>query len=210
MFPERGDVMISIARKGMPLWSTRQSVQRAELFAASMAIDHQATRLCAGLTEKQLTWSPRPQKWSIAQNLAHLRITTDVFLPGVDGILAASREQNLFSQGPFALSLYGKVITSYLGSRPLIKLKAPASIQPRLLASPLGELQGFLDSQYRLRQRIEAAEGLHLTALRFSSPMVSYLRVNLLEFFFATNAHAHHHLQQAGFLRQALLLAPNE
>jgi len=197
--------MLSIAQRGMSLWRSGQSIQRVELRVASMAIDRAAEQLCDGLTEQQLTWSPRPEKWSIVENLAHLRITTEVFLPRVDSVLAASRIQNLFSEGPFALSLYGRVIVSYLGPRPFIKLKAPSPIQPRLLASPVAELQGFLESQRQLRQRIETAAGIHLTALRFPSPMVSCLRVNLLEFFFAVNAHARRHLRQAGCVRKALL-----
>jgi hypothetical protein len=172
-----------------------------------MAIDRDAEQLCAGLTEEQLSWSPRLKKWSIAENLAHLRITTEVFLPAVDGVLAASRQQNLFSDGPFALNLYGRMIVLYLGPQPFLRLKAPLPIQPRLLASPLAELRDFLESQCQLRQRIEAAAGIHLTALRFPSPMVSCLRVNLLEFFFAVNAHARRHLRQAGSVRKALLRA---
>jgi hypothetical protein len=199
--------MLSITQRGVPLWRTGQPVQRLGLRAASMAIDREAEQLCAGLTENQLTWSPGPKKWSIAENLAHLRITTQVFLPAVDSVLAASRQQKLFSDGPFALNLYGTMIVLYLGPQPFLKLKAPLPIQPRLLASPVAELQGFLESQCQLRQRIEAAAGIHLTALRFPSPMVTCLRVNLLEFFFAVNAHARRHMRQAGSVRKALLRA---
>src|SRR5271155_4190030 len=46
-----------------------------ELCEAVSAIGAAATELCTGLNAQQLSWRPQPQKWSIAQNLAHLRTT---------------------------------------------------------------------------------------------------------------------------------------
>jgi hypothetical protein len=65
-------------------------------------------------------------------------------------------------------------------------------------------LEHFLTSQAAIRQRIADADGLDLTALRFPSPVASYFRVNLLEFFSAFNAHSRRHLWQANNVRRAL------
>ena len=201
--------MLSVTGQFIHSAGRARVVQPWELHAASAAIDAAASELCAGLIEAQLSWSPGPGKWSIIQNLAHLRTTTEVFLPGVDDALAASSKRNLRSEGPYTLSLYGRVIVWHLEgptlkSRPFIRLKAPEAIWPSTLQSPAVELQSFLASQAALRQRMEAAAGLHLTALRFPSPLVSYFRVNLLEFFSAVNAHSRRHLRQGLRLRQAL------
>ena len=51
-----------------------------DLSASMDLINTAAARLCDGLTAKQLSWRPLPEKWSIAQNLAHLRTTAQVFL----------------------------------------------------------------------------------------------------------------------------------
>jgi hypothetical protein len=201
--------MLSVRGKFIHLANWDHGVRPGELHAASLAIDGGAIQLCAGLTEDQLSWSPSPSRWSIAQNLAHLRTTTEVFLPAVDAALAISRNLNLRSIGPFTLSLYGRVLVWHMESSPIIKLQAPEAIRPRLLDSPASELQNFLLSQSALRQRMEAAAGLHLTALRFPSPLVSCFRVNLLEFFSLFNAHARRHLRQGGNLRRALLSSPN-
>ena len=175
-----------------------------ELSEAALAVDAEVEKLCAGLSEEQLSWCPRPGRWSIAQNLAHLRTTTEVFLPAVDSALKASRILGLSSEGPFVLSPFGRLIVWRMDARPIVKMRAPKILRPRLLGPAASELEYFLTSQQALRERIAEAHGLDLTAWRFSSPVASYFRVNLLEFFSALNAHSRRHLWQAGNVRQAL------
>jgi hypothetical protein len=175
-----------------------------ELREATLAVDLEAINLYAGLSEEQLSWSPHPGRWSIAQNLSHLRRTTEVFLPAVDATLEASRKRNLHSPGPFRLNLYGRFMLWRMDSRPILKMRAPKAIRPRLLGSCAAELDHFLIAQAALRQRIEDAEGFHLTAIRFPSPLASCVRVNLLEFFSLCNAHSRRHLRQATRVRQVL------
>ena len=179
-------------------------VRTVELREATVAVDMEAIDLYDGLSEEQLSWSPRPGRWSIAQNLSHLRRTTEVFLPAVDAALEASRNRKLHSSGPFTLNLYGRFIVWRMESRPILKIRAPKAIRPRLLGSCAAELDHFLLAQAALRQRIEEAEGFHLTAVRFSSPLASCVRVNLLEFFSLCNAHSRRHLRQANQVRRAL------
>jgi hypothetical protein len=183
---------------------TDNRVKTVELREATLAVDLEAIQLCAGLSEEQLSWSPRPGRWSIAQNLSHLRRTTEVFLPAVDTTLEASRNLKLHSPGPFRLNLYGRLMVWRMESRPILKMRAPKAIRPRLLGSCAAELDHFLIAQAALRQRIEDAEGFHLTAIRFPSPLASCVRVNLLEFFSLCNAHSRRHLRQANRVRQAL------
>ena len=125
-----------------------------ELSEATLAVDAEAVKLCAELSEEQLSWQPRPGSWSIAQNLAHLRTTTEVFLPAVDSALEASRKLTLHSDGPFTLNLFGRVMVWRMDSRPIIKMQAPRPIRPRLLGSPALELEHFLISQAAIRRRL--------------------------------------------------------
>jgi hypothetical protein len=175
-----------------------------ELSEAALAVDAEARTLCDGLSEEQLSWRPRAGRWSIAQNLAHLRTTTEVFLPAVDSALEASRIMGLRGEGPFVLGPFGRLIVWRMDARPIIKMQAPMILRPRLLSSPALELEHFLTSQVAIRQRIAEADGLDLTAWRFPSPVASYFRVNLLEFFSAFNAHSRRHLWQANKVRRAI------
>jgi hypothetical protein len=179
-----------------------------ELSEAALAVDAEARKLCAGLAEEQLSWRPKPGSWSIAQNLAHLRATAEVFLPAVDSAIEASRIMGLRSEGPFVLSPFGRLIVWRMEARPMIRMQAPKILRPRLLSSAGSELEHFLLSQEAFRQRIAEANGLDLIALRFPSPVASYFRGNLLEFFSAFNAHSRRHLWQANKVRRAMSSTP--
>jgi DinB superfamily len=177
----------------------------AALYDAVTDVRAEATRLCFGMSEEQLVWRPEPHRWSMAENLAHLRATTEVFLPAVDHALASLRTRKLFSNGSARLGFYGRALVWSMEGRPVIKMRAPKAIQPHLLGSPAAELDLFLDSQAALQQRIAESDGLSLTAFRFPSPLVRCLRVNLLEFFSTFNAHSRRHLRQADKVRRQIL-----
>jgi hypothetical protein len=196
--------VLGVSDRFFPLTDRIHSATTVELSEAALAVDAGITKLCAGLSEEQLSWRPRPGRWSIAENLAHLRTTTEVFLPVVDSALEASRKLKLHGEGPFTLNLYGRLLVWGMEARPVVKMQAPKRIWPKLLSSPASELEHFLISQVALRRRIADADGLDLTALRFPSPVANYFRVNLLEFFSAFNAHSRRHLWQANKVRRAM------
>jgi hypothetical protein len=199
--------MLSVTHRFFNLAAQSDIAKTVELSQAMLAVDSQVTELCAGLTEEQLSWSSSPGKWSIAQNLAHLRRTTEVFLPVVDSALDATKNLKLYGDGPFRLKYYGRLLVWRTEGRPIIRMQAPKPLRPRLLDSPNLELEQFLISQAAMRRRVEDAHGLNLTAIRFPSPVASYLRVNLLEFFCVFNAHSRRHLRQINNVRQVVPLA---
>jgi hypothetical protein len=199
--------MLSVTHRFFNLAAQSDIAKTVELSQAMLAVDSQATELCAGLSEEQLSWSSSPGKWSIAQNLAHLRRTTEVFLPVVDSALDATKNLKLYGDGPFRLKYYGRLLVWRTEGRPIIRMQAPKPLRPRLLDSPDLELEQFLSSQAAMRRRVEDAHGLNLTAIRFPSPVASYLRVNLLEFFCVFNAHSRRHLRQMKNVRRVMPLA---
>jgi hypothetical protein len=185
-----------------PTLTYRANVAKtAELCEAISAVEAEATRLCRGMSEEQLAWRPQPRRWSIAENLAHVRATAEVFLPAVDGALVAIRRLSPHSGGSCELGFYGRALVWTMECRPLIKMRAPESIRPQLRDSPASELERFLISQEAIRQRITDADGLDLTGFRFPSPLLRCFRVNLLEFFSTFNAHSRRHLRQADKVR---------
>jgi hypothetical protein len=171
------------------------------------AVNTAATALCEGLSAVQLAWRPHPAKWSIAENLLHLSTTTEVFLPAVDHAILESRRKNLLDEGPFRLGFYGRILVWYVEPPPAIRLPAPKALQPLFSGSPERALENFLALQSAMMQRLADAAGLNLVGLRFPSPLASYIRMNLLEFFSVFNGHSRRHLWQATNVRRELQTA---
>lgn len=169
-----------------------------------LAVNTEATALCDGLTADQLAWRPHPAKWSIAENLIHLCITTEVFIPAVDHAMMECRRRKLLDAGPFRLGWYGRLLVRYVEPPPLIRLPAPRILRPQMSGSPDRALESFLAWQSTMTLRMEGADGLNLTALRFPSPLASYIRMTLLEFFSVFNGHSRRHLWQAVNVRREM------
>ena len=84
-----------------------------------------------------------------------------------------------------------------MDARPIIKMQAPRSLQPRLLSSTCFGVGAF---SYLAGSHQAAHRGCRWLASHGSSisiPLARYFRVNLLEFFSAFNAHSRRHLRQA-------------
>ena len=168
------------------------------------ATNAKAVVLCRGLEGEQLAWRERPGRWSIAEILLHLEITTHVCLPSVDQAIDEARRKKLHGAGPFNIGMMGRLFVWYVEPPPAIKLPSPRVLIP-MLQGPADEvLPRFLRSQQLMLQRLEAANGIHLTRARFISPFASFVRMNLLALFSVFTAHERRHLWQASNLRQQL------
>lgn len=168
------------------------------------ALDAQAAGLCAGLSEAQLGWRPEPGRWSIAENLWHLRTTSRVFAPAADRAIEEARQKKLFSPGPFRLTRMGRFFVWWVEPPPVVRLPAPKPLRPQV-EGPAGDaLAAFLESQQWMLQRIEAASGLDLNRARVISPIASYIRMDLLALFCVFAGHGRRHLWQAGNVRRQL------
>jgi hypothetical protein len=169
------------------------------------SVNSQALALCEGFGDKELKHRSNPRKWSIAENLIHLRRTTETFLPWADHAIAETRGRGMLSDGPYPLGAYGSILVWYVEPPPVIRLPAPAALMPLLSGSLAGALPAFLESQQWMLQRMDESAGLDLTALRFGSPLAKYVRMNLLEFFCVFNGHSRRHIWQAENVRRQIL-----
>ena len=173
---------------------------RAELDA----VNAEAQRLVAGLSEEQIAQRPQPGRWSLAEIFVHLNLTAQIYFPEIDRAIEEGRARGLTGEGPFKLDLVGKLFVNYLEPPYRMKTKAPAMIRP-LLQGPAGEaLPQFLRSQELVVKRLEAANGLDLGKVKFVSPLASVLKMNLLAPFAVLTSHQRRHLWQGWKVREEI------
>jgi hypothetical protein len=168
------------------------------------AVNEDATRLFAGLTQEQLVWRPQSGRWSIAENLAHLNLTTQTTIPALEFALRGAREKRLRATGPYDLGVMGSLFVLYLEPPYRMKSKAPAAIRPCLQGPAPETLPQFLRSQELILKCMESAEGLDLARARFTSPFASVLRMSVIAAFCTATAHQRRHLWAAWQVRKQL------
>jgi hypothetical protein len=173
---------------------------RAELDA----VNAEAQRLAAGLSEEKLAQRPQPGRWSLAEIFVHLNLTAQIYFPEIDRAIEEGHAKGLIGGGPFKLDLMGKLFVKYLEPPYRMKTKAPGTIKP-LLQGPAGEaLPQFLRSQELVVKRLEAANGLDLARVKFVSPLASVLKMNLLAPFAVLTSHQRRHLWQGWKVREEI------
>lgn len=188
-----------MVRHGMKL-----APQLEQIRSEAEAIDRQAAELCAGLGESELAWRSDPGRWSIAENLQHLRQTTELYLPAVDRAIADARARQLVGEGPFSPGLFGRLFLWYTEPPPKLKSPAPKVVRPILEGRASDVLPQFLEAQRRMLERVESANGIDLAAARVVSPLSSLLKMNLLAVFMVWTGHSRRHLWQASKVRALL------
>lgn len=166
------------------------------------AVDADAQKLCSGLTEEQLSRRPQPGKWSIAENLAHLNITTQAYLPFIQRATERARDRGLSGTGPFDLGSMGKWFVSYLEPPFRVKTKAPKAIRPILQGPASDALPQFLRCNEVFLKQVESAEGIDLGRAVFVSPFSNLLRMKLIAAFATVTAHDRRHLWTIARIRE--------
>lgn len=175
-----------------------------EVRAEIAAVNSDARKLCEGLSEEQLSWRPHPGKWSIAENLVHLNITTQTYVPNIQRSMQLARERGVQGSGAFDLGLIGKWFVQYLEPPFRVRTKAPKMIRPLLQGPATDALPQFLRCQEMLLKQVNAAEGVDLGRAVFVSPFTGLLRMKLIAAFATITAHDRRHLWTITRIREEL------
>lgn len=162
------------------------------------AIKTEARELTRGLSDAQFNWRPAPGSWSIAECLAHLNLTGQVYLPRLERSMRAARTQGLTGEGPFRHGWFGNFFVRRL-EPPVkrFKVKAPKIVAPlpeHLLAVVL---PAFISLQDQFVKKLHEARGLDLARVKINSPFSSLIKFSLGQVFALLAAHERRHLWQA-------------
>ena len=164
-----------------------------------------ATEIVAGLYPDQLTVRSEPGKWSVAECLVHLNLTSEAFLPILRTACDEARANSLLGEGPFKMDRMGKLLKWSLEPPPRLRFNTKAHFQP-LIFEPLNRvLPGFTHLQDELNQTLDTANGLDLGRVKLSSPFSNRIQYNLLTCFTLIAAHQRRHLWQAEEVKKWVL-----
>lgn len=145
------------------------------------------------------TWAVRmhPERWSVAECLAHLNLTSAAMLPAVATAMDEARSRG----GPVPArprhSPLGWLLWRSLGPPVRFRTATTAPFVPQSVA-PAGELVAeFERLQEILMTQLRAADGLPIDRVRLASPFNVRVRYNLYSCFAIVARHQHRHLWQA-------------
>lgn len=158
-----------------------------------------------GLAERvpAAAWAVRadPARWSVAECVAHLNLTSEAMLPGMARAADAARALGDTAPARLRHSPLGWLLWRSLGPPVRFRTTTPAAFVPQGVAPGEELVAEFERLQEMLMTQLRAVDGLPIHRVRLVSPFNARVRYNLYSCFAIVARHQHRHLWQAEQVR---------
>ena len=154
-------------------------------------------RLVATVPEGSWAQRPEAHRWSVAECVAHLNITSAAFVPLLKEGLARARAIGGPAPERYRRDLVGWLLWKYTGPPVRVRVKTPPSFEPANCPAPRDLAEEFARWQDAQIACVKEADGLPIQRVRITSPFNARLRYNLFAGFGILPRHQHQHLWQA-------------
>lgn len=141
------------------------------------------------------TVRPKAQSWSAAECIAHLSISTDMFLPVVRKAIDEGRKKKKKPHTP-KMDLLGRVLAWFLEPPIRKRVKTSAPFVPKSTRAKAEAFGEFASLQEKLIDLLREAREADFQT-KIVSPFDKRVRYNLLSAFRIVAAHERRHLWQA-------------
>lgn len=140
---------------------------------------------------------PHPDRWSPAECVEHLNLTTRAFLPLLDAALDAARQLDAPRPARYRHDPLGWLLWRMMGPPVRIRARTPAPFVPVPRAEPAASLADFDHLQDDLLRRTAAADGLPIDRVRVPSPFSARASYTAYSALAILPRHQQRHLWQA-------------
>lgn len=156
-----------------------------------------AWQLVKSTDPRFFTVRPHPSKWSAAECLSHLSISTEMFLPVIAQSIEEGRKRNLTTTKKPSMDLLGRILRWFLEPPIRKRVATSAPFVPKAVRAKAEAFGEFSSLQSKLIDLLHQARGLDLGKLKIVSPFDKRVRYNLYSAFMIVAAHQRRHLWQA-------------
>lgn len=144
-------------------------------------------------------WARRadPDRWSVAECVAHLNLTSTEYLPILRDAIACARALDQPAPARYRRDPIGWLLWRTMGPPVRVRLKTIARFVPSSAVAPAAVVAEFERLQRMQLDLLAQADGLPLDRVRVTSPFNTRVRYNLYACFTILPRHQHRHLWQA-------------
>jgi hypothetical protein len=150
-------------------------------------------------------WEERtePAKWSVAECIAHLNLTSEAYIPRIRAAIAEAKAMNAPKAKSYRKDFAGGFFALMVGPIPMLgkirigKVKTTADFLPKGRHPKQDTLATFKRDQDALIELVREGEGLPLDKVKIKSPFGEKVSYNCYSAFVILHRHEHRHLDQA-------------
>jgi hypothetical protein len=154
-------------------------------------------RLTGAVPEEAWTRRPEPGRWSPAECVAHLNLTSAAYLPLLEEAIEEGRRLPGAGERRYRRDPIGWLLWKTMGPPARMRVKTTAPFIPEAVATREELTADFERLQAEQLACVEAADGLPLDRIRIRSPFDPRMRYNLYAALTILPRHQHRHLWQA-------------
>ena len=160
--------------------------------------------LAATVDDADWNRRPDPDRWSVAECVAHLDLTGEAFLPLIDEALGRAYAKGNGLRRRLRRSFAGWLLWRAQAPNPRFRIKTSKRFVPTGELPKTGLIERFDALHEELVSRIERADGYPIDRVRLVSPFDAKVKYDVYSSFTIIARHEHRHLRQAEQMRDAL------
>ena len=165
----------------------------AEIAAAT----DRARTLVDNTPGRLFTVRPTLTQWSAAECIAHLSVSSEMFLPILRRSLDEARNRHLTAAGNPQMDVIGRILRWFLEPPVRSRIKTTAAFVPKSIRAKSEALAEFAALQTQLTELLRSAHDLPIGKMKIVSPFDSRVKYNVYSAFLILTAHQRRHLWQA-------------
>ena len=160
-------------------------------------------RLSGKLSDRQWNKHQGPDRWSAAECVEHLNITSKAYLPRLRDAIASAKAHGGARQKHYRRDLLGWFMSKMIGPRRRLgkfgmpRVKTSPRFTPAKIRSRSEILSDFAKLQAELISLVRSGDGLPLDQVKIVSPFGERMKYSAYSAFVILERHQHRHIQQA-------------
>ena len=160
-------------------------------------------RLSDKISDREWSKHPGPARWSAAECVEHLNITSKAYLPRLRDAIASAKAQGGASRKHYRRDPLGWFMSKMIGPRRRLgkfgmpRVKTSPRFTPAKVRSRSEILSDFVKLQAELTSLIRSGDGLPLDQVKIVSPFGERMEDSAYSAFVILERHQHRHIQQA-------------
>ncbi|MHB1329612.1 MAG: DinB family protein [Gemmatimonadales bacterium] len=154
-------------------------------------------RLSERIPHEQWPTRRDPDRWSVAECVAHLNLTSEAYLPLLDAAVQQAHASATSASVQYRRDLFGWLLWRMMGPPVRFAVATPAAFVPAADLPPTTLIQEFGRLQATQMEMLESVDGKPISRIYVASPFSPGRTYNLYSCFSILPRHQHRHLWQA-------------
>ncbi len=144
-------------------------------------------------------WPERraPDRWSVAECVAHLNLTSEAYLPLLDAAIQQAQARSSAAAVRYRRDVFGWILWRTMGPPVRFAIATPAAFVPAADLPPAALIQEFDRLQATQIEMLRSVDGKPISEIYVASPFAPGRTYNLFSCFSILPRHQHRHLWQA-------------